>query len=98
MRSNPKSVRAEGARWRAINLAALRVFLRLAPSERQRVFALTIVIGALCGLAAVAFHLSIQVAEGALIARAMAAPGTSWMFWTILTPTLGGLISGVLLS
>jgi CIC family chloride channel protein len=86
-----------GAHWRALNLAALRLFLRLAPSERQRVFALTIVIGALCGLAAVAFHLAIQAAEGALIERAMAAPGTSWMLWTILVPTLGGLISGVLL-
>ena len=85
------------ARWRAINLAALRLFLRLAPSERQRVFVLTIVIGALCGLAAVAFHLAIQAAEGAWIDRAMAAPGTSWMPWTILVPTLGGLICGALL-
>jgi CIC family chloride channel protein len=98
MHSTSERGRAEGARWRAINLAALRLFLRLAPSERQRVFALTIVIGALCGLAAVAFHLAIQAAEGALIERSMAAPGTSWMFWTILTPTLGGLFSGALLS
>src|SRR5262249_19840600 len=98
MPSNTERTRAEGARWRAINLAALRLFLRIAPSERQRVFALTIIIGALCGLAAVAFHLAIQAAEGALIERAMAAPGTSWMVWTILVPTLGGLISGALLS
>src|SRR6476620_4846082 len=97
MHSTPKRTRASGARWRAINLAILRLFLRLAPSERQRVFVLTIVIGALCGLAAVAFHLAIQAAEGALITRAMTAPGTSWMLWTILVPTLGGLIGGVLL-
>src|SRR5205085_11333830 len=83
MHSTPERTRAEGARWRAINLAILRLFLRLAPSERQRVFVLTLVIGALCGLAAVAFHLAIQAAEGALIERAMAAPGTSWMLWTI---------------
>ena len=63
---------------------ALRLFLRLAPSERQRVFVLTLVIGALCGLAAVTLHLAIQAAEGALIERAMAAPGKSWMLWTIL--------------
>jgi CIC family chloride channel protein len=80
-----------------MNLAALRLFLRLAPSERQRVFALTIIIGVLCGLAAVAFHLAIQLAEGALIERAMAAPDASWMLWTILVPTLGGLVSGALL-
>ncbi len=84
--------------WRRANLAALRVFLRLIPTERQRVFALTILIGVLCGLAAVAFHLAIRVTEGQLIGRAMAAPGHSWIWWTILTPMLGGLLSGILLQ
>ncbi|HEX8139506.1 MAG TPA: hypothetical protein VF544_18245 [Pyrinomonadaceae bacterium] len=50
-------------RWRRANLAALRLFLRVLPSERQRVFALTIVIGVFCGLAAVAFHLAIRCAS-----------------------------------
>lgn len=85
-------------RWRRANLAALRLFLRVLPSERQRVFALTIVIGVLCGLAAVAFHLAIRATESQLIGRAMAAPGHSWMWWTVLTPLLGGLLSGVLLQ
>src|SRR2546422_133126 len=48
--------------------------------------------------ARVAFHLSIRYAEGQLIDRAMNAPGRSWVFWTMLTPTLGGLLSGVLLQ
>ena len=77
--------------------ALLRVFLRIVPSERQRVFVLTLIIGATCGLAAVAFHLAIQAAEHALIDRALAAPGTSWIGWTIVTPGLGGLLSGALL-
>lgn len=85
-------------RWRRANLAALRLFLRLLPTERQRVFALTIVIGVLCGLAAVAFHLAIRAAESHLIGRAMSAPGHSWIWWTILTPMMGGLLSGVLLQ
>jgi CIC family chloride channel protein len=72
--------------------------MRLAPSERQRVFALTIIVGALCGLAAVAFHLAIKLAESLLIDRAMAAQGRAWIGWTILTPTLGGLAGGALLS
>jgi CIC family chloride channel protein len=59
---------------------------------------LTLVIGVLCGLAAVAFHLAIRATEGQLIGRAMAAPGRSWVWWTILTPLLGGLLSGVLLQ
>jgi hypothetical protein len=38
------------------------------------VFVLTLLIGVLCGLAAVAFHLAIQSAEALLIDRALAAP------------------------
>lgn len=85
-------------KWRRANLAALRLSLRVLPAERQRVFAMTIVIGVLCGLAAVAFHLAIRATEHQLIGRAMAAPGRSWIWWTILTPMLGGLLSGVLLQ
>jgi chloride channel protein, CIC family len=85
-------------RWRRANLAALRFFLRALPSERQRVFALTIVIGVLCGLAAVAFHLAIRATEQQLIGRAMSAPGQTWIWWTVLTPLLGGLLSGLLLQ
>jgi predicted transcriptional regulator len=73
-------------RWRRANLAALRLFLRVLPSERQRVFALTILIGVLCGIAAVAFHLAIRATEQQFIGRAMSAPGHSWVWRTILTP------------
>ncbi|MBA3948056.1 MAG: chloride channel protein, partial [Herpetosiphonaceae bacterium] len=83
---------------RRIGLAALGLFLRLIRTERQRVFALTVVIGAFCGLAAVAFHLAISLAEQLLINRAMAATAPSWLFWTIATPTLGALLSGILLA
>jgi len=97
--SNPE--RAAFNSWRArvgdINMKILRIFLRYAPSERQRVFILTIIIGILCGLAAVGFHLAIQFAEHAMIDRAVAAPGGSWIVWTILTPMLGGLLCGALL-
>ncbi|MBD0372888.1 MAG: chloride channel protein [Pyrinomonadaceae bacterium] len=85
-------------RLRRANMTALSLFLRALPSEQQRVFALTILIGVLCGLAAVAFHLAIRFAEHRLINRAMTAAAYSWILWTILTPTLGGLLSGVLLQ
>jgi CIC family chloride channel protein len=70
-------------------------FVRRLPNEQQRLLALTIIAGGLCGLAAVAFHLSIAGLEKLLINHANAAPGYSWIFWTILTPGLGGLIVGV---
>jgi CIC family chloride channel protein len=76
----------------------LRLEIRLAPSETQRLFLLTIGIGAACGLAAVAFHLAIRFLETRLIDRAMHAGGRDWIAWTIATPLLGALACGVLLQ
>jgi CIC family chloride channel protein len=69
--------------------------VRRLPNERQRMLAFTILAGGLCGLAAVAFHLTIGLLEKLLINNANAAPGHSWIFWTIVTPGLGGLVVGV---
>jgi CIC family chloride channel protein len=69
--------------------------IRRMPKEQQRLLAITILAGGLCGLAAVAFHRSIGWLEKLLIDRANAAPGHSWIFWTILTPGLGGLVAGL---
>ena len=69
--------------------------IRRMPTERQRLLAVTILAGGLCGLAAVAFHLSIAWAEALFIDRANAASGHSWIWWTILSPTIGGLVAGV---
>ncbi len=84
--------------WRRANAALLRLFLRVVPSENHRLFALTLIAGAACGLSAVFFHLSIIGAEHRLIDRAMTAAGKWWIFWTIATPTVGGLLSGALLQ
>jgi chloride channel protein, CIC family len=69
--------------------------IRRLPNEQQRLLAFTILAGGLCGLSAVAFHLSIGWLEMLLINRANAAPGHSWVFWTIVTPGVGGLIVGL---
>ena len=68
---------------------------RRMPNERQRLLAITIVAGGSCGLAAVAFHISVTWLYGMLIDRAAAAPGQAWIWWTILTPALGGLLVGL---
>jgi len=69
--------------------------LRRMPTERQRLLAVTILAGGLCGLAAVAFHLSIQGLEALLIDRANAASGHSWIWWTVLCPAFGGAVAGI---
>jgi CIC family chloride channel protein len=79
-------------------LYLLRFELRFVPTEAQRLFALTVAIGVLCGLAAVAFHLTIHFFEHHLIERAMSASGRSWLGWTIAVPVLGGLACGALLQ
>ena len=84
-------------RWQAASLTLLQLFLHFVPSERRHVFVLTLLIGALCGLAAVAFHLTIRFLEPHLIDQALAAPAPYWMILTLLMPTLGGLIGGALL-
>jgi CIC family chloride channel protein len=79
-------------------LYLLRAEIRFAPTEAQRLFFLTIVIGVVCGLAAVAFHVSITLASHVLIDQAMGAPGRAWIGWTLVTPTLGALACGVMLQ
>jgi CIC family chloride channel protein len=83
--------------FRTLRRKLLELEFRFVPTEQQRLFALTLAIGAVCGLAAVAFHLAIAFAERQLVQRAMAAEGHSWIVWTILSPTVGGLVAGVLL-
>ncbi len=84
------------ANWlRGLFSRSLAWFTQRMADERQRLLAVTILAGGLCGLAAVAFHLSIGWLEGLLINRANHAPGYWWVLLTILTPGLGGLIVGL---
>ena len=89
----PKTIYFVGLRGLYTRLYAW--LLRRMPSERQRLLAVTILAGGICGLAAVAFHLSIMGIEALLIDRANAASGHSWIWWTILSPALGGPVAGV---
>jgi CIC family chloride channel protein len=86
-------------RWRSVKLNLLRVFLRVVPSESHRVFAVALTAGALCGLAAVSFHLAIIAAENRLIERGFHNPSARWSMWLIvLIPTIGALICGIILQ
>ena len=99
----PAASRAHARAPIAVRLAAapmaLRAWLRRhLPSEAQHLFGLTLLVGVVCGITAVGFHLTIRAAEELLIERALTAPGSSWMAWTILSPTLGGLFAGACLT
>lgn len=86
-----------GSRATAVSGLVARLLRRAVPNDRQRLFALTVVIGGACGLAAVAFHELIVLVSSLAIDRALAAPGRSWIGWTLFVPTMGGLAAGLLL-
>jgi CIC family chloride channel protein len=89
---------SDGKAWADLEGLSARFFAwlkRRMPNERQRLLAITILAGGLCGLAAVAFHITCARLYSLLIDRAAAAPGHAWIWWTILTPALGGLVAGL---
>lgn len=72
--------------------------MRLVPSEAQRLLVLTMGIGVVCGLTAVAFHEAIRIAEDHLISRAVVGRGRGWIPATILLPAAGGALAGLALA
>ena len=75
----------------------LRAIDRVTPSEQNRVFGLTLVVGAVCGLAAVAFHLMIRFADQQMLSRALNLHGNWQLAALVATPTLGALVAGIAL-
>ncbi len=59
---------------------------------------LTVVIGIVCGLVAVAFHESIRIAESFLARVARPENSRFWIGWLLAVPTLGGLVTGPILA
>jgi CIC family chloride channel protein len=71
--------------------------LRVVPTEAQRLLALTMAIGVVCGLVAVAFHETIALAEHAFVSLAKHDGSRRWIVWTLFLPSFGGLVAGALL-
>jgi chloride channel protein, CIC family len=93
-------------KWYRIELKATHFFDRLGIPDNQKLFALTLLVGAVCGLVAVFFHILIRAMERnvlrhVFIASERAAQGQGsllkWILLTLLVPTLGGLAVGLLL-
>jgi CIC family chloride channel protein len=82
----------------AVRGAAVAASLRLAPTEPQRIFGLTIVLGVACGFAAVAFHEAIRGAQALLLDRALEGNAMRWVPGLVLTPAIGGLFAGAFLK
>ena len=84
-------------KWYRIELRATHFFDRLGLPDNQKLFLLTLLAGAVCGLVAVAFHVLVKALERNVIRHVFKATGWRQVVLTLLVPTLGGLAVGLLL-
>src|ERR1700742_2693637 len=80
--------------WNRLQVQARRIFNKIPFQENQKTFILTLLIGVVCGLAAVCFHLLLEFFQDNIIYRAAAVPHWWRIPLVILIPALGGLIAG----
>jgi CIC family chloride channel protein len=80
--------------WFRLQIRSRRLFNRLPLREHQKIYLLTLMIGAACGLAAVCFHLLLDFFQQEIIYRAAATSGWWRAPLLICIPAVGGLIAG----
>ncbi len=81
-------------RWQRFQIRVLKTLNRIPLKENQKIYVLTLLIGVLCGLAAVLFHHLLDFFQDHIIYAAAAASGWPRIPLVILIPALGGLIAG----
>ncbi|MFN0119269.1 MAG: chloride channel protein [Blastocatellia bacterium] len=85
-------------RWYRAELRITHFFDRLGLTENQKLLLVTLMIGGVCGLVSVVFHILIRAAERNVIRHAFEARGWTRVALILLIPTLGGLVVGLLLQ
>jgi CIC family chloride channel protein len=89
-----KATFQRSATWYQLQVRGRQLFNRVPVTESQKVYILTLLIGGICGLAAVAFHRLLEFFQNHIIYSAAEVEGW-WRFpLLILIPALGGLIAG----
>lgn len=81
-------------KWFKFQIKARKLFNRIPLREHQKIYVLTLLIGALCGLAAVLFHLLLDFFQEHIIYSVASLSGWFRVPLLILIPALGGLIAG----
>jgi len=80
--------------WYRAQVRARKAFNRLPLTEAQKIYILTLLIGALGGLAAVVFHVLLDFLQNHII-YSIAAASSWWRIpGVIIVPAIGGLITG----
>ena len=91
---HPGETSASNKKWYRFQIRARKAFNKIPLREHQKISILTLLIGAICGLAAVSFHLLLDFFQDHIIYNA-----ASTLHWwriplLIIIPSVGGLISG----
>jgi len=81
-------------KWSKEKLKNLWLFL--VSNEKQKVFMVEVIAGALCGLVAVAFHIAIDKTEHLLFLRTVGLEGGFGLSMMLLVPALGALAAGII--
>ncbi|PYV03605.1 MAG: hypothetical protein DMG10_10640 [Acidobacteria bacterium] len=81
-------------RWYRIQVRARQLFNTVPLREHQKIYILTLLVGAICGLAAVLFHLLLDFFQDHIIYSAAATLHWWRIPLVIIIPALGGLIAG----
>src|SRR5215831_3586564 len=82
------------SKWNRLQIRARQLFNQIPLQDEQKIYVLTLLIGAICGLAAVLFHILLDYFQDEFIYRA-AAVHHWWRFpLVVLLPAVGGLIAG----
>ncbi len=89
-----KSSFRRSATWYRLQVRARGLFNRIPLTESQKVYILTLLIGAFCGLAAVLFHQLLDFFQDNIIYRAAELSSWARAPLLLLIPALGGLIAG----
>src|SRR5262245_23596132 len=85
-------------RWYRVQIVARRLFNRIPLQDVQKIYVLTLLIGVICGLAAVLFHLLLDYFQGQFIYKAASIPHWWGMLLVVILPAAGGLLVGAGLS
>jgi CIC family chloride channel protein len=80
--------------WYEAQVRARKAFNRLPLTEAQKIYILTMLIGALGGLAAVLFHVLLDFFQNHIIYRIAGASSWWHIPGVIIVPAIGGLITG----
>ena len=80
--------------WYRLQIRARKAFNQIPLQDQQKIYVLTLLIGAVGGLAAVVFHLLLDYFQDQFIYRAAAIPHWWHIPLVVFLPALGGLVAG----